>query len=248
MKDPLPLFVRKTTEDTNIVITKTRFDQMFALHNNGKVDVYTRTSTGRLERPKSLPMTNGINPYRGFDVDSSGVIWTFDSETNDLVRVDSLGNLVARTKPSTITDTCWQPVDIATTCDGLLIVADACDRGRFFVLEANDRNSMMLVKQFNDGGMFPETPIVVTTGLNEQVFFVGQNYVTVYQKNTLHSPFQYVASWKHGVQSPKQVHVDQTGQLYMTCSRSLQSKFHSHLFLLFQVRAFRKLGVQKNSD
>lgn len=220
--NPMPVMQANTEAESNIVAIRARFDTLYSLTGTGNIHIYGKG----LQQISDFDLIDGV-PARGLDVDNQGFLWTIDQNSNDLLRINPNGSLDARVASDTLSNYCWKPSDLTTTCDNSIVVADQCGEGRFFVLSYT--NSKIVEEQYNGGDGLLEKPMRVTTGPNRKLYFMGQSYVTVFQQNIDFAPYAFVMAFEHGIANPGQVYVDQAENVFISVKSSSQGKFGFYL-------------------
>lgn len=208
--------VQNSSSETHISLLRTRYDNIYALRENGQINVYSNYPFTGIQLENVVILDTSIRLAKGLDIDSEGYIWSIDINTNDLIRITPEGYFDSRVKAGSISNFCFSPVDLTTTCDGLLVVADLCGNGRFFVLRHN--GSAVYTVQYNDGRTMVEAPKQVSTGPGGYLYFLGLKNVTVFGRSSKTAPFEQITSFQHGLQFPTQLFVDQTGTIFISCS------------------------------
>lgn len=220
--NPLPLVRLNTADEKGIVAMRSWYDSIYALTESGKINVYTNHPYQGLHLENVIMPPSGLFPSKGLDIDSDGFVWSFDNKTNDIIRIDRNGTMVGRIVKDAISNFCLSPSDLTTTCDGLIVVTDMCGAGRFFVLKYND--DAVAIEQYNDGSALPEPPSYVSTGPGGQIYFMGSNFVTVFGRKGNLAPYQFVTQWKHDMQFPRQLFVDQSENVFISGSSFEEGK------------------------
>lgn len=216
-----------TANDSRITALRTTYNRIYGLREDGRINIYTNQPFAGMKLSKVIAFNGSIRLTIGLDIDKDGFLWSFDNKTMDLVMIHPDGYAAARIPGSSISNVCWSPTDIATTCDGLVVITDLCGNGRIFVLQP--KGDRIRIVQYNDGRLLPEPPLRVSTGPEGDLFFTGVQYVTVFQRKDADSKFRMVTSWLHDLQFAKQLFADQNGRVFIASSKFSAGR----CFLLF---------------
>lgn len=195
----------------DIISMQAQDESIYALTETGQIAVYNHSRELQLS---DVIWLQDVQAVKGLDVDVSGFIWTIDNVTDDLVRFHPNGTLSGRIVSETISDFCWKPVDLTTTCDGTIVVADACGFGRFFAMKYSSGAAVVL--HYSDD--MPEQPRYVTTGPDGDIFFTGANYVAVFSKSGQYSQYRDSTLFRHNFNDPRQLFVDESGTAFISGS------------------------------
>lgn len=229
--NPFPVSNLTTESEQGITSLRVKYDRIYAMRETGEIRVYRNDPfSGLLNEAvvgEAKLGNNSFTPSGGFDVDSEETIWTFDKTTGNLIRLSTDGQLLSNIPKENISNYCFQPKDVLTTCDDDLIVLDECNKGRFFVLSQNGTN--VEVQQYDDGQMMPEPPSYGTLGGDGRLYITSFNYVTIFEKSSASGPYQYRTSFEHGVQFPGQTFVDHSGSVFLSCSYSSTGGYSTFL-------------------